>query len=151
MQMKYIVWASLAGAFIPIMAVLNARLGAALGVSLHAPFVLFCVGLIVTMLSALAIAGSLPTIGQLSETPAFNLIGGVIVAFYVISATLLAPRIGVSNFIFFAVSSQILISICIDHFGWFGVQIRPVDSVKLIGAGLLISGLVITQFSRGST
>ncbi len=75
----------------------------------------------------------------------------MIVAFYVISATLLAPRIGVSNFIVFAVSSQILMSIAIDHFGWFGVQIRPADSIKLIGAGLLISGLVITQFSKGPT
>jgi bacterial/archaeal transporter family-2 protein len=149
--MKYIIWASLAGAFIPVMAVLNARLGAALGESLHAPFILFCVGLLVTSISALALAGSLPSIGQLSKTPALNLVGGVIVAFYVISATLLAPRIGVSNFIVFAVSSQILMSIAIDHFGWFGVQIRPADSIKLIGAGLLISGLVITQFSKGPT
>jgi transporter family-2 protein len=149
MQLKYIIWASLAGAFIPVMAVLNARLGAAIGNGLHAPFILFCVGTIVTAITAFALTGSLPSIGKLVGTSSLNLLGGVIVAFYVISATLLAPRIGISNFIMFAVSSQILMSIAIDHFGLLGVQIRPADTMKLIGAGLLISGLVITQFSKG--
>ena len=41
------------------------------------------------------------------------------------SATVLAGKIGVANFILMAVTGQIMSSMVIDHFGLFGVPIRP--------------------------
>ena len=61
MHIKYYLWAALAGAFIPVMAVLNARLGVTLGEGLHAPVILFSVGVIATIASALILTGSLPS------------------------------------------------------------------------------------------
>jgi hypothetical protein len=45
---RYALWAALAGAFVPVKAVLNARLGEALGAPTHAALVLFAVGLVAT-------------------------------------------------------------------------------------------------------
>lgn len=137
----------MAGAFIPAMAILNGRLGRALGEPLHAPVVLFGVGFLFCLSCALLLTQSLPNLGALKHARPADFLGGLIVGFYVISATLLAPRIGVANFIVCAVSSQILVSVMIDHYGLFGAAIRPFSLKKLLGVTLLIVGLVITQLS----
>ena len=150
---RLLIWAGLAGAFIPAMAILNGRLGRAIGEPLHAPVVLFGVGFLFCLSCALIMTQSLPNLNQLRDVRPIDYLGGFIVGFYVISATLLAPRIGVANFIVCAVSSQILVSVVIDHFGLFGATVRAFNWHKLLGVSLLIAGLVITQLSdsKGTT
>lgn len=45
MDTKYVVWAALAGGLIPVMCVVNARLGVTLGNPLQAPVVLLLIAL----------------------------------------------------------------------------------------------------------
>lgn len=147
-SLKYAIWALMAGVLIPVMAMLNARLGRHLGEPLHAPVVLFGVGLVFCLVCALLISRSLPDLSRLSGSEPINFLGGMIVAFYVISATMVAPHFGVANFIMFAVVSQIVGSVLIDHFGLFGAAERPVSGLRILGLLILISGLVITQFAQ---
>jgi transporter family-2 protein len=147
-SMRLIVWALLAGAGIPIMGIINGRLGKSLGVTLHAPLVALTIALIVSLLLTVMITKSLPMPEKFTEVKLIEYFGGFIVAFYVISATILAPRIGVVNFIACAVSAQIIVSVFIDHFGLFGAMIRPISLYRLFGIGLLLSGLILTQFSE---
>jgi transporter family-2 protein len=148
MGWRFALWSAAAGALIPVMAVLNGRLGRSLGESLHAPVILFCIGLLFSTAIALLMTGSLPRPGALAEVRPVDLLGGLIVAFYVISATLVAPRFGVGNFILFAMMAQIAVSALIDHQGWFGVMQRPVDAWRLIGLTLMVVGLAVTQMPR---
>jgi transporter family-2 protein len=133
------------------MAVLNGRLGRGLGEPLHAPVILFVVGLLACVATALLSTRTLPNPVMLADVNALNLAGGLIVAFYVISATLLAPRFGVGNFILFAMVAQIIVSALIDHFGWFGVTPRPVNLMRAGGITLLLVGLLITQLANNKS
>lgn len=74
-----------------------------------------------------------------------NLSGGLIVAFYVLSVTLLAPRFGIGNAILFVMVAQIFTSAAIDHFGLFGAILRPVSLLRAGGLAVLLLGLVISQ------
>ena len=148
MSLRFALWAAAAGALIPVMAVLNGRLGRGLGEPLHAPVILFVVGLLACVATALLSTRSLPNPVMLADVNALNLAGGLIVAFYVISATLLAPRFGVGNFILFAMVAQIILAALIDHFGWFGVTPRPVNLMRAGGITLLLLGLLITQLAN---
>ena len=148
---RLLLWAALAGAFIPVMAILNGRLGRQIGEGMHAPVVLFVVALVLSVASAWWFTRALPDLGQLHHVGALEYLGGLIVAFYVISATLLAQRIGVANFIVCAVSAQIVVSVLIDHFGLLGAAVRPLGWVKLTGVALLLMGLVITQVAEAKT
>jgi len=147
-SLRFALWAAAAGALIPVMAVLNGRLGRGLGEPLHAPVILFVVGLLACVATALLSTRSLPNPVMLADVNALNLAGGLIVAFYVISATLLAPRFGVGNFILFAMVAQIILAALIDHFGWFGVTPRPVNLMRAGGITLLLLGLLITQLAN---
>ena len=147
MTTRYFIWAGLAGAFIPVMAILNARLGKAIGSGLHAPVIAFTVSIVLACVISLALTKSLPNLNKLTNVKPFEYLGGFIVAFYVISATLLAPKIGVANFIVCAVSSQIITSVLIDNYGLFGATVREVSTTRIVGVLLLLIGLVITQLA----
>ena len=147
LSVRFALWAAAAGALIPVMAVLNARLGRALGEPLHAPVVLFGVGLLALLGSAWALTQDLPHWANLRQAQPMDFAGGLIVGFYVLSATLVAPRIGVGNFSLCAVVAQIVCATLVDQFGLFGAQVRPADWGRLSGIALLIVGLVITQVS----
>ena len=148
---RLLIWAALAGAFIPVMAILNGRLGKSMGEALHASVILFGVGFLFCLTVALVLTKSLPHATDLANTKPVEYLGGFIVGFYVISATLLAPRIGLANFIVCAVSAQIIISVVIDHFGLLGAMVRPVSMTRLIGIGLLIAGIIVTQVSDSAS
>lgn len=142
-------WAAAAGALIPVMAVLNARLGRALGEPLHAAFVLFVVGAAMTAVVSLLITGRLPAPGALLHAAPVDSAGGLIVGFYVISVTMLAPRLGVANTIVFVMTAQIVCSSVVDHFGLLGAPVRPLDATRLAGLGLVLVGLVVSQMAPG--
>ena len=148
---RLLIWAALAGAFIPVMAILNGRLGKSMGEALHASVILFGVGFVFCLTVALVLTKSLPQAADLANAKPIEYLGGFIVGFYVISATLLAPRIGLANFIVCAVSAQIIISVVIDHFGLLGAMVRPVSMTRLIGIGLLIAGIIVTQISDSAS
>jgi bacterial/archaeal transporter family-2 protein len=148
---RLLIWAALAGAFIPVMAILNGRLGKSMGEALHASVILFGVGFVFCLTVALVLTKSLPQAADLANAKPIEYLGGFIVGFYVISATLLAPRIGLANFIVCAVSAQIIISVVIDHFGLLGAMVRPVSMTRLAGIGLLIAGIIVTQISDSTS
>lgn len=143
-------WSLAAGAGIPVMAVLNARLGRTLGEPLHAAMLLFCVAFVFVAVVGLGFTGKLPSVALLADMPKINLAGGLFVGFYVISATFLAPRFGVGNFILFAMVAQIIVSATIDHFGMFGAAVREVGWLRLTGIAVMIAGLAIAQIAAST-
>ena len=148
-NIKYLIWALLAGSFIPVVGILNGRVGRALGEPLHANILLFAVAILLAVMVAALAGRGLPNIGDFRQLQPVEYLAGFVVAFYVISATVLAGKIGVANFIVMAVSGQIIFSLLIDHFGLFGAPIRPVNLLQLGGASMLLGGLVITQLANG--
>ncbi len=50
------------------------------------------------------------------------------------------PRLGATTALALIIIGQLAMGILIDQFGLFGVAVRPVDLVRLVGAGLLIAG-----------
>ena len=136
-------------AIIPVVGILNGRVGRALGEPLHASVLLFGVAILLAITVAVLAGRGLPNIGDFRQLQPVEYLAGFVVAFYVISATVLAGKIGVANFIVMAVSGQIIFSLLIDHFGLFGAPIRPVNLLQLGGASMLLGGLVITQLANG--
>ena len=146
-NIKYLVWALLAGAFIPLIGILNGRVGRALGEPFYASVMLFGVAIILAFVVSVIFGKAAPSVQNLQTLRPMDYTAGFIVAFYVISATVLAGKIGVANFIVMAVSGQILFSLMIDHFGLFGAPVKPINTTQLFGTVLLLIGLATTQLA----
>jgi bacterial/archaeal transporter family-2 protein len=130
------------GVGIPIMAALNSRLGAQLGSPWAAAFLLFVLSAVISGV-AMAFLG-LPQRGWFSAPPLYYA-GGLLVAFYVLSITWTAPRIGVANAIFFVLVGQIVAAGLIDQFGLFGALKSPLTAQRFLGIALMLVGTFLAR------
>jgi transporter family-2 protein len=145
--LSYALWAFAAGALIPLMAILNAGLARATGGMVQATVLLFATSLAASLLLAVITSARIPELHALARIAPANYAGGLIVGFYVLSITFLAPRFGVGNAILFAVTAQLVTSAAIDHFALAGAALRPVTLMRVVGLLIVIAGVVITQIS----
>jgi transporter family-2 protein len=143
----YAVWALAAGALIPLMAILNAGLARATGGTIQATVLLFATGLVASLALAAATKTHIPAIQILARIAPSQYAGGMIVGFYILSITYIAPRFGVGNAILFAVTAQLLTSAFIDHFALAGATLRPLTAMRAMGLFIVVAGVVITQVS----
>ena len=143
----YAVWAFAAGVLIPVMATLSGSLGRVLGSGEWAAVVVFGVAFAACLAFAL-IGQHTPPFAALRNARPEQLASGLIVAFYVISATYLTPRFGVAPTVLCVVVAQIVTAALIGQFGWFGAPRQTIDLVRAGGLCLMVVGLLTFQLRR---
>jgi len=134
------------GAMIPAQAVLNTRLGRQIGGPLMGSLMSFTVGII--CLFALNLATNSSAVIQLKPTatgPWYLWLGGVLGAIFVGYITWVNQQQGVALTFALVVSGQIFMSLVIDQYGLFGSMIQPITLEKIIGAVLIIAGLILIK------
>lgn len=144
-HLVYALWAFAAGAVIPVMGTFNAQLARSIGSAPAAVLILLFVGFLSATAYQLVTRTPLPEISTLLNARGYLFTGGLMVAFYIISATLLIPKFGVGNTILFVVCAQMCSSAVIDHWGLFGVPVRPISWLRFAGLLVILAGLVMVQ------
>ena len=132
-----------AGIGIPVLAAMNAALGRHLGAPMLAGAILLAVGFLTALVVTLITGPG--AIVKLASAPRHLLLAGILVAFYVLSITAIAPKFGVGNAIFFVLIGQLLSAATIDHFGLFGAQPVALSWPRLGGLLLMAAGVLLTQ------
>ena len=140
-----VVLALLLGVLLPVQAGVNAQLRVSLGHPLAATLASFLIGTAALGLGALVARVELPWAGAWAGSPWWHWVGGLIGALYVAGAIVLAPRLGAATLVAAIVAGQMLTSLVLDHFGWVGFAVQEVTPVRLIGAGLIIGGVILVQ------
>ncbi|MEQ6202551.1 DMT family transporter [Sulfitobacter sp. HNIBRBA2951] len=133
----------LAGIGIPVLAALNAQLGGRIGSPAAAACVLFVVALASAFVVAMIHAPQ--GFAKLLTAPKYLFFGGVLIAFYLLSITFIAPHFGIGNAVFFVLLGQLFSAALIDHFGLFGAQLSPVSLTRAAGIGVMAFGVWLTQ------
>lgn len=135
----------LSGFGLSIQGSINGTLGKTTG-AIQAAFFSFLVGS-VSLFFVLLFTGK-GNLFSVWNVPKWQLIGGVLGAIYITVLALAVPKIGIGLAIISVVIGQIIMSMVIDHFGWFnGTQVL-FNYQRLIGVILLIAGLIFIY--RGS-
>ncbi|OOY30532.1 DMT family transporter [Thioclava sp. F36-6] len=133
-----------AGIGIPVLAALNAQLGSRIGSPAVAAVVLFSVALLGAVL-AVAVTTGPSSFARIPDQPKYLFLAGVLIAFYVLSITFIAPRFGVGNAVFFVLLGQMISAAAIDQFGLFGALVRPITLLRGAGIGFMCLGLFLIQ------
>jgi transporter family-2 protein len=128
-----------------VQAGVNARLGRMLGSPLIATLVSVVVSTLSVALVAAVSKAPVPTAAAVARVPAWAWIGGFFGAFYVAMAIIATPRLGVATTVGLVVGGQMLMSLLIDHFGWFGLDRHPVSVTRLAGVALLVAGALLIR------
>jgi transporter family-2 protein len=143
----FLILAFVSGSALATQAVVNSQLAAAIGgAPVAAAFLSFVVGTVALGILAASTGGLATELAQVASQPLWRLTGGLLGAGAVYCATLLAPRIGLAPLYALVIAGQLLTSIVIDNFGTFGMPVRPATTVRIVGAVVMLIGVLIALF-----
>ncbi|KAB0502377.1 DMT family transporter [Pseudomonas moorei] len=139
--------AVIAGAVVPFQSAINANLGRGLGHPLWATLASLLVSILVLLPIMLALRVPLPSMAFISRAPLWMWAGGAFGVCFISLALVLLPKLGASGFMALALAGQVVASLVLDHFGWFGLVQRQVSLPRVLGVVMLIAGVILIQFS----
>ena len=134
-----------AGVSIVIQQALNANLRIELNSAAWSGFVSYSAGLACMALLVIALRDPLPPLGTMARLPWWAWTGGVFGAIFIGLGIVLVPKLGAATFIALLVAGQMIGSVAFDHFGWLGLEQRPIDLSRATGVILLIAGVVLIR------
>jgi transporter family-2 protein len=141
----FLLLALLAGAMLSVQTGVNVQLRAALGEPLAAALASFMVGTLGLGALVLLLRVPVPIATGWQRSEWWDWIGGLLGACYIVLAIVIAPRLGAATFIAVVVAGQMLSSLVLDHYGWVGFAEHPVNPLRLLGAALIVGGVVLVQ------
>ena len=136
--------ALVAGMAAPTQFAINSQLRQVVGGPVLAAAISFLIGTVVLVV-ALVVSRSVPDLGPITSAPWWMYLGGFLGAFYVVASVVLTPRLGAATTIGLFLAGQVVASIGIDHFGWFGVPVQQATIPRILGALLIIVGVAVVQ------
>ncbi len=140
-----IIMALISGAILPIQATINFRLSKNVGGPVISAFVSFAVGTI-GLFIYLLLSKQFNVRNFIAQpSPWWIWIGGLLGAIYVSAIVVLVPRLGVALAFSLVIAGQMITAMIFDHFGWLGLNIQHISIGKIIGALLLIAGVVLIR------
>jgi len=137
--------AALTGVAVITQQIFNANLRVALNSAAWAGVVSYTVGLACMFVFVLAMRDPVPSFAALRSTPWWLWSGGALGALFIALAIFLVPKLGAASFVALLFAGQMIASIAFDHFGTFGLEKHAASPVRLVGAALLIVGVVLVR------
>lgn len=137
--------ALLAGALLPVQTGVNLQLRGLLGLPLAAALISFAVGTIGLALLVGALGVPVPLAAAWTRGAWWHWVGGLLGAAYVVAAIVLAPRLGAATLVAALVAGQMVTSLVLDHYGWVGFAVHPASPFRVLGAMLVVGGVILVQ------
>lgn len=131
------------GIGLPIQTSINSRLKNSVGSPFVASLISFAIGTTFLAIITLFENGSLFFSSKIFEQqPWWLWIGGLLGVIYLTSNILLFPKLGSVQTVIMPIMGQIIMGLLIDNFGLFKSLVKPLTLTRLIGALLVILGVV---------
>jgi len=123
-------------------AAMNSQLNHALGNKWLATTVSFAVITAFFICIFAMFPSPLPTSEGLARMPWWAPLGGLVGAVQVYAGLTLVGEVGAGPFVGFTVTAALLTSLVVDHFGLIHMPVHPLNTWRVIGAALMVGGIV---------
>lgn len=143
-MLVFIILGIIAGITTFTMTTINSRLRTYVQSPYVSSLISFCIGTI--LLGAIQLCGGnslIPTGEQMIATPWWTYIGGFLGMVVMTAYILLFPVIGGVQTVAMPILGQIIMSMLIDNFGWFGANKQPLNIINIMGVIILIMGVLV--------
>lgn len=144
----YVAAAVAVGAMISVQPPINATMARGVGSPLLSALISIGISLVVVIVLWLSWGKGAGEISQARFLPWWVIIGGIVGVVFVAGGIVIAPVLGIALFFVCVVTGQLIGSSLIDHFGLFGLTVKPISMMKLIGICLVLIGAAIVQGSQ---
>jgi transporter family-2 protein len=133
------------GVVLTVHLAMNGKVGAVLNNARVGNALFWCVGAAMAIVIGLTgwQAGALSGLKQVNP---ILLTAGAIGASLVFAIAWLIPRIGAGPFTLTLLAGQIVSGMVLSHFGWLGSPVQPIGVKSVIGALIMVGGIVLATF-----
>lgn len=145
--MTKLIWIALAlaaGAALPLQGGINARLGKAAESPYYAALLSFAVGTIALLAYVLATRQTVSWAG-VKQLPPQYWAGGLLGAAYVTVVILVFPKLGPGLTFSLVVAGQMTLALVLEHFNILVAQPHPINLARMIGAALIVGGVILMK------
>jgi bacterial/archaeal transporter family-2 protein len=111
----------------------------------YAVAISFAIGTVVALVYAGAARAGTPDWAALRAAPWWVWTGGALGVVYVMGTVVVAPRLGAAALMGLLMGGLLVTSLVLDHFGLVGLPVKEVNTLRLVGAALLVVGAVLIQ------
>ena len=136
---------ALGGAGLTLQMAWNARLRTATG----SPVLATIISILVTLASLVPVwaSGATPrgTVPAFHALPVWGWLGGLFAGYYLVVSLIAIPRFGSAAVFSLVIAGQVVAALWLDATGAFGVPQISLSPTRLLGAGLLLAGVVLIQ------
>jgi transporter family-2 protein len=130
------------GVVLTVHLAMNGVVGAALNNARVGNAMFWCIGAVAAV--AIGLTGwHADALSGLREVNPLLLTAGAFGASLVFGIAWLIPRVGAGPFTFALLGGQILSAMLLSHFGWLGSPKQPITATNLLGAAVLLAGIVL--------
>lgn len=144
-QLALILLAVAAGMTAPVQAGINVHLRSYLHSAYAASFTSFVIGTLALAGLLLLRRETVPFGAAFAQAPWWVWSGGFIGAFFVTVSIVVAPRLGAATMMALFVTGQMIAGLVLDHYGLIGFQQNSATPLRILGAALLIAGVILIR------
>ena len=142
MRAALYVFSMFLGVVLTVHLAMNGKVGAVLNNARVGNAVFWCVGAAMAVLIG-ATGWHTGALDDLKQVNPVLLSAGAIGASLVFAIAWLIPRIGAGPFTLTLLTGQIVSGMLLSHFGWLGSPVQPITAKGVIGAVVMVGGVVL--------
>ena len=133
------------GVVLTVHLAMNGKVGAVLNNARVGNALFWCIGAVMAIVIGLSgwHAGALSGLKQVNP---ILLTAGAIGASLVFAIAWLIPQIGAGPFTLTLLAGQIVSGMVLSHFGWLGSPVQPIGLKGLVGALIMVGGVLLATF-----
>jgi transporter family-2 protein len=135
------------GGLLSVQPLLNARVAGAAGSPVYGAMFSVLVSTLTLLAGAVLLRLPPPDLRAVAAGPAWTWTGGIIGAFVVLVALTATPRLGAATTVMLFIAGQMTAALLLDHHGWLGVPVHPIDLPRVLGVLCLVAGVVLIRWA----
>ena len=132
------------GFALSIQTAINSQLREYLYSPLQAALFSFLVGTILLLNLVFFQDSPKPSLSQITQIPWFLWIGGGLGVYAISISIYTAPKLGLLSLSGLIIFAQVVMSMLLDHFGWFSIEKTPIHWQRLLGGVVIFIGVLLT-------
>jgi transporter family-2 protein len=149
MQFGAMTVTAIVGAALALQVGMAATMKVHVGSPMAAALVNFAVGTMFLLVAVALGRGSLSGLAEAGAAPWWAWGAGILGGFYITASAAFGPSLGGATFLALIVAGQMTAALVLDHYGWLGFPVRPLDAWRIAGVLLVVGGMFLLAKGDG--
>lgn len=146
--LPYVFISLLGGAIVPLqLAIVNAFRESTQASQIQSTFYLYLGGTLASLVLSYVMSGGLKP-PMVENATWWMWLPGFLGSFYILFMFIAAPKIGAGNTLLWVFLGQMYFALILNQTGWFGLEVKTIDSYKIAGLALVTLGGIVMIYGE---